>query len=189
MIEIGSGLAAIIGASVGGLASFAGTWLSSHFELKKVRDEREAARDQAQRDEQIRAAYDLIAAGSLLVALGQRWSVAARKAGRIEDRAIVDEFRSTYASLTDAAGRVAVLGPQQQSGFAALAAAKRLAFGLEAADDEYDDLTSVIEELAHATKGVTASREGPEQRSRRAGGRRMSNQRHNEQEGRCPDER
>ena len=38
MIEIGSGLAAVIGAGVGGAASFAGTWLSSHFELKKVQD-------------------------------------------------------------------------------------------------------------------------------------------------------
>lgn len=152
MIEIGSGLAAIVGASVGGAASFAGTWLSSHFELKKVQDERKAAQVQAHRDDQIRAAYDLIAAGSLLAALGQRWEETANKTRGIPDRATVEEFRSTFARLTDAAGRVAVLGPQQQSALDALTAARRLEFGLEAANDQYDDLTPVIEELARTTR-------------------------------------
>lgn len=155
MIEIGSGLAAVLGTLAGGLATFAATWLSSFYERRDSGDEREHSRAQALQEAQVRANAEAVAAGRTLLSIGRRWEEHQDRRGDdgLPPEDIVRDFEVTYSRLADAVGQVAIVGPGTGCAFKVLDAADNLPAGLRFSDSAPPDrLTVAIRELAEAAK-------------------------------------
>lgn len=123
MIELGPGLAAVLGGLTGGAASFGATWIDGKLRRDAEREARQELAQNAEAAARDDANADLIAAAQGLIA------TASVHMGANVDR---DALRDVHARIGEAATRASLMGPSADTAKNVLYFADRLVSELRA---------------------------------------------------------